>query len=670
MNEEFAIKLKTVIDQSSMEKARQSVSDLADNLKSQLSSLKITFSSAPAKTVEKVKAEIVDTTKSVEDLKRELADLQNAPLKWISTEGMSPQNAASAQKSTMMYVQERIAAIEELERKIQEAEAMATSAPEANILPTPQEAQETANTFSIINKTTLKIKNNFKDAFKSVLKTGMALLGVRTIYSAIRKSMSAYLAQNEELQAKLNGCWYALGSLFAPVLEWIIDKFVYLVSLVDAFVRSLGFAGVNMSKYGKAAGKAAKESKQLAGFDELNNLNENDSSGGGGGSGMNLKPVSDEALSAFKSILALVGAIGAGIAAWKAASALNDLFGWGLNPTQLAGIGVAVGGIVLAISSLLNYLKDPTWLNFGGIITGIGATIAGVGMIIGSTPVIVAGVVVAILGILAAFWPQISGFLDKCIAGVDSAIEWIHQNLTTKFGVIGTLIGAWIETVLTIIKGFITTAKEFLDDLFNGVRSILDGIISIFRGDFKGGITQILNGIAQLIRGSLNTIRNLVDTLFNAIKTLVGNLFSWVSSKTSNSIRNIINNFIINPINKVIGWINSALNFSTNGISILGKEIVPAFSLNLGTLRNIPTLDVGTNYVPNDMLAQIHKGEAVLPKAFNEDQFANTEETNELLRVLIEAVESKNFDVSLDGRSLTRTVTRYQHDMARELGGA
>jgi hypothetical protein len=34
-------------------------------------------------------------------------------------------------------------------------------------------------------------------------------------------------------------------------------------------------------------------------------------------------------------------------------------------------------------------------------------------------------------------------------------------------------------------------------------------------------------------------------------------------------------------------------------------------------MSGIPTLAVGTNYVPQDTLAYIHKGEAVVPKQYN-----------------------------------------------------
>ncbi len=67
-------------------------------------------------------------------------------------------------------------------------------------------------------------------------------------------------------------------------------------------------------------------------------------------------------------------------------------------------------------------------------------------------------------------------------------------------------------------------------------------------------------------------------------------------------------------------------------------------------IPTIPKLDTGTNFVPNDQLAYIHKGEAVVPKKFNSDIYFNrgNDETNDLLRELIETIENKDTDIYLD----------------------
>lgn len=61
-----------------------------------------------------------------------------------------------------------------------------------------------------VSEKTKEVKHNFGNLFKSVdlsgiKKIGMALMGVRTVFAAIRKAMNAYLSQNDTLRAKIDG---------------------------------------------------------------------------------------------------------------------------------------------------------------------------------------------------------------------------------------------------------------------------------------------------------------------------------------------------------------------------------------------------------------------------------------------------------------------------------
>ena len=57
------------------------------------------------------------------------------------------------------------------------------------------------------------------------------------------------------------------------------------------------------------------------------------------------------------------------------------------------------------------------------------------------------------------------------------------------------------------------------------------------------------------------------------------------------------------------------------------------------TMYGLPSFAVGTNYVPRDMLAQIHEGEAIVPKAYN--PAAGGGSSNAKLEGLVEALTSE-----------------------------
>ena len=84
------------------------------------------------------------------------------------------------------------------------------------------------------------------------------------------------------------------------------------------------------------------------------------------------------------------------------------------------------------------------------------------------------------------------------------------------------------------------------------------------------------------------------------------------------------------PLNLIIDGLNSLIR-GLNSISFDVPDWVPliggkSFGINIPL---IPKLATGTNYVPQDMFAYLHEGEAVVPKKYNPDATGLTAETIE-----------------------------------------
>lgn len=140
-------------------------------------------------------------------------------------------------------------------------------------------------------------------------------------------------------------------------------------------------------------------------------------------------------------------------------------------------------------------------------------------------------------------------------------------------------------------------------------------------GSFATTLTNIGNKVAKPVIDVKNDIAN------NKISNLNNDLNKLNNKKAYPGVDLDVNTW--DAKNKISNFLSK-----TKDAMVFGGIINTVRAAALQALINaIPGYDVGTNYVPNDQLAMVHKGEAIIPKKFNNEQFFNqsNEETNALL---------------------------------------
>ena len=386
-----------------------------------------------------------------------------------------------------------------------------------------------------------KISGSAGKVVKSVVRWSLAAIGVRSIYAGIRSLISNVSQYNEQIAGDMQYMGFALASIFEPIVKTIVNWLYKILSLVNQismvfFGKNL-FANAGVDKFQKAMGGAAKSSKEiknnLAGFDDLNVLASDEDSGGAGGGistpSMDLSKMDGEVppwLLVLKDVLPIIASALAGVVAGIIALKL------GLSGIQALGIGLLVAGILIAINSLIAYLNDPSWNNFGMIIVGIGTAIGGLGLILGSLPLVIAGIITAIVGLIVMNWETIKVFLDNAIASIyglgDTISNWIISKLDwimKWFGFFGISVAEHIMVLVNTMTGLfgsgISAVMNLFDGLFTGIKQIFDGIVKIASGDLKGGLEQVFKGIGNIFVGVLNFIIDAINAFISPLRSLI-----------------------------------------------------------------------------------------------------------------------------------------------------
>ena len=203
---------------------------------------------------------------------------------------------------------------------------------------------------------------------------------------------------------------------------------------------------------------------------------------------------------------------------------------------------------------------------------------------------------------VAQHWPEIQRVIEF-------AIENIVIQLEAMFLV--------IEGTVDIISGVINLIDDLIhgrwSQLWDDAKQIVEGAVKVLVGTFQGllpSVAQVFDDLRLDLLGKTAQIRDRLVETFTQAKDWVGRAFSGIAD------------VIKAPINAAIGYINqligawNGLSFTAGGGSVLGVPI-PEVSFGTPDIGYIPYLAKGTDYVPRDMLAYIHKGEAVIPAAQN-----------------------------------------------------
>lgn len=448
------------------------------------------------------------------------------------------------------------------------------------------------NPLKNINNQLIGIGKSVDGITHKMIKWTLAMFGIRGAYTLIRRAISMVSAQNEEVANQMQQMRNVIAEALYPIVSAIVNLVAKLMVYINLIFKAItgkdlfNFSSA-MKSSEKSSGKVAKNLKdaknQLAGFDEMNVLSDSSSGGGDSGGGASggagtpniFDQFSDLTLPPWiEKLLEYKDLITAAIAGITAALVAMKLFG--LDPILSLGIGAMVGGLIYALKKLIDYLKEPSWENFGGIIQGIGLFVVGLGLAFLGLPGIIVGVAILIVGTVIKYWDKIKEFLDKGINWLDSKRDYIYDNF-------GILVGAIYDLFVGFLKGIV----DGLDSMFKSWKYQFDEIIklvkNVFAGKWKEAWQNIKNIAVEQIAGFAKAMwaqcKPIIDK-FREIGTKIGEAFGG-------SLKGIINT--------VLSWIENQLNKPINAINSLLNKIndIPGVSISRLTTIKLPRLAKG-----------------------------------------------------------------------------
>ena len=505
-----------------------------------------------------------------------------------------------------------------------------------------------------ISGITIKIRNQIKqwnggikNGLGHVLKYATALFSLRSIYSALSSSAQAWLgSQNkgaQQLSANIEYMKYAMGSVFAPVIQYVTSLVYQLMKAIQSVVYAMSgvniFAKATASSMKNTSSSAKQASKSLSSVhSEINNVSDNkNNSNSSSNPNIDLSKMdsnSNPIIDAIKqgNWYQVGETIGKKIneainsipwdkiqnTAKKIGTNIAQFLNGGIKETDWNKVGNAFAqGLNTIIYFGYNFVTNFDWKQFGkaigdsinGFFNNVDWSVAAKTLSEG-----IKGTLDTISTTLETIdWQQIARDVEEFIKNIDwsGVVSAIFKGIGTALGGLALFLGTLISDAFNGIEDYFNDKIEecggnVVAGIFKGIGDaivgvgqwVYDNIFVPFIDGFKNafGIHSpstvmeeqgnfIVEGLKNGLLGIWDKVKQpfveFKNNVTNKLTEIKGNISNW-SSNTKTTISNWGND-VKNKIS--LTWSNASQNVN-NSVNTLKNNISTGLNSAKSTISN------------------------------------------------------------------------------------